>query len=225
MRGSVTDSGPSQNEPARTRILIVDDHPMTREGLRAAFDDAPDIEVVGEAASGEAAIALAEEVAPDVVFMDVRMPGMSGIEATEKLLERRPDTNVVILTFEESGAGLEDAFRKGAKGFLLKDLPAEELVGAARLAARGSAVIHPTLVRSFVGNLEPPEGPSRPPLSHREMEILQLVAYGNTSKAVGTALGISTHTVKTHMERIFEKLQASARAHAVAIAIRNGLVD
>ena len=208
------------------RILIVDDHPVTRDGLRTALSASPDVEVVGEASTGEQALDLIPQLSPDVVFMDVRMPGMGGIEATRAIREVRPDAKVILFTVDESRAAISDAIQAGVSGYLLKDSSAEELVNAARLAMEGKAVIHPKLTRAFIEEVQMADRHAQEaPLSKRETEILQRVAYGATTKSVAEELGISPHTVKTHLERIFEKLGASDRAQAVAIAIRKGLVD
>jgi DNA-binding NarL/FixJ family response regulator len=211
---------------AAIRALIVDDHPVTREGLRTAltmFDDA--VEVVGEAANGEEAIEAARDLSPDVVFMDVRMPGMDGIEATRRIRDASPDTRVILITIDESRGAISDAIQAGVSGYLLKDASPETLVDAARNAIEGNAVIHPQLTKTFIEEVHLVETEGRSmPLSKREREILQKVADGSTTRQVATDLGISPHTVKTHLERIFEKLGANDRAQAVAIAIRTGIV-
>jgi DNA-binding NarL/FixJ family response regulator len=207
------------------RILIVDDHPITRDGLRTALSLTDDVEVVGEAASGEEAIEAVEDSKPDVIFMDVRMPGMNGIQATKVIRERHPDTKVILFTVDESRASISEAIQAGVSGYLLKDVGVGELVNAARLAMQGKAVIHPALTQAFIEEVRLVDRKPEAPLSPREIEILQQVAYGSTTKEVADALGISFHTVKTHLERIFEKLGANDRAQAVAIAIRQGLVD
>lgn len=208
------------------RILIVDDHPVTREGLHSALDLAEGVEVVGEAASGEEAVEAVEKVPPDIVFMDVRMPGMNGIEAARAIRQVSPDTKVILFTVDESRTSISEAIQAGVSGYLLKDASADELVNAARLALEGKAVIHPQLTRAFIEEVQLAEKrPDVAPLSKREKEILQKVAYGATTKEVAHDLGISPHTVKTHLERIFEKLGANDRAQAVAIAIRTGLVE
>jgi len=207
------------------RILIVDDHPVTRDGLRSALGMSEDVEVVGEAANGEEAIDLVQQLAPHVVFMDVRMPGMGGLEATKEIRRTSPDTKVILFTVDESRAAIADAIRAGVSGYLLKDVGADELIQAARLALQGKAVIHPALTRAFIEEVQYVEQRPQTPLSKRESEILQKVAYGATTKEVARDLNISPHTVKTHLERIFEKLGANDRAQAVAIALRQGLVD
>jgi len=205
--------------------MIVDDHPVTRDGLRSALMSSGEVEIVGEAASGEQAVQAVKEVAPEVIFMDVRMPGISGIEATRQIMSIAPETKVILFTVEESRAALADAMRAGVSGYLLKDVSADELVQAAKLAMEGKAVIHPTLTRAFIEEAQYVDHRTDTPLSRRESQILQKVAYGATTKEVAHDLGISPHTVKTHLERIFEKLGANDRAQAVAIALRKGLVD
>jgi DNA-binding NarL/FixJ family response regulator len=209
------------------RVLIVDDHPVTRDGLKTAFGVSEEIDVVGEAGSGEEAVKAVEEHKPDIVFMDVRMPGMNGIQATRLIRERHPETRVILFTIDESRASLSEAIQAGVSGYLLKDASVQELINAAQNAMQGKAVIHPSLTQAFIEEVQLVDRPSggAAPLSPREVEILQKIAYGATTKEVADQLGISFHTVKTHLERIFEKLGANDRAQAVAIAIRQGLVE
>lgn len=209
------------------RALIVDDHPVTREGLRTALELSDEVVVVvGEAANGEEAVDRARELSPDVVFMDVRMPGMDGIEATRRIRQAAPATKVILITIDESRGAISEAIQAGVSGYLLKDASPDALVDAARNAIEGNAVIHPQLTKTFIDEVRMAgtEGPRSTPLSKREREILQKVADGSTTRQVATELGISPHTVKTHLERIFEKLSANDRAQAVAIAIRTGIV-
>jgi DNA-binding NarL/FixJ family response regulator len=210
------------------RALIVDDHPVTREGLRTLLELSGDdaVIVVGEASSGEEAVAQVLQLEPDVVFMDVRMPGISGIEATKQIRKAYPGTKVILITIDESRGAISEAIQAGVSGYLLKDASADALLDAARQAIEGRAVIHPQLTKTFIEEVQhADEAPTTTPLSKREREILQLVANGATTKEVARDLGISPHTVKTHLERIFEKLGANDRAQAVAIAIRTGLVQ
>jgi DNA-binding NarL/FixJ family response regulator len=167
------------------------------------------------------------ETKPDIVFMDVRMPGMNGIQATRQIRENNPDTKIILFTIDESRASVAEAIQAGVSGYLLKDASVGELINAARQAMAGKAVIHPSLTQAFIEEVQLVDRPSSPeaPLSPREVEILQKIAYGATTKEVADQLGISFHTVKTHLERIFEKLGANDRAQAVAIAIRQGLVE
>ncbi len=209
------------------RALIVDDHPVTREGLKTALELSDDVVlVVGEAASGEEAVERARELSPDVVFMDVRMPGMDGIEATRRIRQAAPETKVILITIDESRGAISEAIQAGVSGYLLKDASPDALVDAAKNAVEGNAVIHPQLTKTFIEEvrLSDSETPKSTPLSKREREILQKVADGSTTRQVASELGISPHTVKTHLERIFEKLSANDRAQAVAIAIRTGIV-
>jgi DNA-binding NarL/FixJ family response regulator len=208
------------------RILIVDDHPVTRDGLRSALAMSDEIVVLGEASTGEEAVEAVSKLGPDVVFMDVRMPGMGGIEATRLIRKESPDTRVILFTVDDSRAALHEAIQADVSGYLLKDATVDELVNAARLAMEGKAVIHPELTAAFLEEVQSVEDrPEQAALSKREQQILQKVAYGATTREVAHDLGISPHTVKTHLERIFEKLGANDRAQAVAIAIRNGIVD
>jgi DNA-binding NarL/FixJ family response regulator len=211
------------------RALIVDDHPVTREGLRTALELSDDVVVVvGEASSGEEAVERARELGPDVVFMDVRMPGMDGIEATRRIRQAAPTTKVILITIDESRGAISEAIQAGVSGYLLKDASPDTLVDAARNAIEGNAVIHPQLTKTFIEEVRMGEGEGgarSTPLSKREREILQKVADGSTTRQVASELGISPHTVKTHLERIFEKLGANDRAQAVAIAIRTGIVQ
>ena len=209
------------------RALIVDDHPVTREGLRTLLELSGDeaVIVVGEASSGEEAVAQVLQLEPDVVFMDVRMPGISGIEATKQIRKANPGTKVILITIDESRGAISEAIQAGVSGYLLKDASADALLDAARQAIEGRAVIHPQLTKTFIEEVQhADEAPTTTPLSKREREILQMVANGSTTKEVARDLGISPHTVKTHLERIFEKLGANDRAQAVAIAIRTGIV-
>ncbi len=207
------------------RVVVVDDHPITREGLKTAFEMSDEVTVVGEAASGEDAIIVVDELRPDVVFMDVRMPGMSGIEAAAAIVASQPEVKVIVFTVDESRASVAEAIRAGVSGYILKDVGADELVKAARLAMEGKAVIHPALTKTFLEETRLAERETPSPLSEREVEILQRVAYGASTREVADQLGISANTVKTHVERIFEKLEANDRAQAVAIAVRRGLID
>jgi DNA-binding NarL/FixJ family response regulator len=210
------------------RALIVDDHPVTREGLRTLLELSGEdaVVVVGEAGSGEEAVLQVVQLEPDVVFMDVRMPGISGIEATKQIRKANPGTKVILITIDESRGAISEAIQAGVSGYLLKDASADALVDAAKQAVEGRAVIHPQLTKTFIEEVQhADEAPTTTPLSKREREILQMVANGSTTKEVARDLGISPHTVKTHLERIFEKLGANDRAQAVAIAIRTGLVQ
>lgn len=208
------------------RVLIADDHPLTRDGIRAALEAEEQLTVVAEAADGEEAIKLAELHEPDVVLMDVRMPRLNGIAATREIVRANPATRVLMLTVEESQVRVGEAIQAGSCGYLLKDVDAQALARAVRLAAEGCAVIHPDLTRHFVDELRQLTGGERSglSLSAREVEVLQMIAYGSTNKEVADALQISPQTVKTYLERIFTKLGVSDRTRAVAVALKHGIL-
>jgi DNA-binding NarL/FixJ family response regulator len=209
------------------RILVADDHPLTRDGIKAALALDAELEVVGEASDGQEAVYLAEQVQPDVVLMDVRMPVLGGIGATQKISRTVPNARVVMLTVEETQARVGEAIQAGAAGYLLKDIDARELARAVHLAAEGSAVIHPSLTRQFIEEIRQlTRGEqSVSSLSAREVEVLQMIAYGSTNREVAEALHISPQTVKTYLERIFTKLGVSDRTRAVAMALKHGIVE
>jgi DNA-binding NarL/FixJ family response regulator len=211
----------------QVRVLIADDHPLTRDGIRAALSDDGGIDVVAEATNGEEAVKLAGDVHPDVVLMDVRMPGLGGIAATREITRTVPGTRVLILTVEEVQARVGDAIQAGAAGYLLKDVNAAALARAVRLAAEGCAVIHPDLTKQFVDEMRSLSSGERTTtaLSGREVEVLQMIAYGSTNKEVADALSISPQTVKTYLERIFTKLGVSDRTRAVAVALKLGILE
>lgn len=205
-----------QGELITIRVLIVDGHPATRESLRAALDLGNDIVIVGDADSGEAAIERARELTPDVVFMDLGVPGIGGIEATKVIKQGSPETHVILLMDDASRPSISESIHAGASGFLLRDSAPDELVNAAWLALEGKAVIHPTLVAAYIEEVQRSGGSiESPPLSKREKEILQKVAYGATTKEVARELAVSPRTAKTILERIFEKLGGNERVPAV----------
>ena len=208
-------------------MLIADDHPLTRDGIRAALSDDSGIDVVAEATNGEEAVKLAGDVHPDVILMDVRMPGLGGIAATREITRTVPGTRVLILTVEETQARVGDAIQAGAAGYLLKDVDAPALARAVRLAAEGCAVINPDLTKQFVDEMRSLSSGERTTtaLSGREVEVLQMIAYGSTNKEVADALSISPQTVKTYLERIFTKLGVSDRTRAVAVALKLGILE
>ena len=209
----------------RIRVFVVDDQVLVRAGFRMILEAEPDLVVAGEAGDGAEAVARIDGDPPDVVLMDVRMPGMDGIEATRRIKDAAPSTKVILITVDESRGAVSEAIQAGVSGYLLKDATPDALVDAARNAVEGNAVIHPHLTKTFIEEASTAgDEPRATPLSKREREILQKVADGATTRQVASDLGISPHTVKTHLERIFEKLGANDRAQAVAIAIRTGIV-
>ncbi|AXB45464.1 response regulator transcription factor [Amycolatopsis albispora] len=203
------------------RILLVDDHPVVREGLRGMLDTEPDLTVVGEAGSGEEAVAQSRVKEPDVVLMDLRMPGLDGVGATRQILRADPSRRVVVLTTYETDADILRAVEAGAAGYLLKDASRAELAGAIRAAARGETVLAPSVAGRLVKQVRTPTGPQ---LSPREVEVLHLVARGHTNGEIGRALHISEATVKTHLLRVFGKLDVSDRTAAVTTAMSLGLL-
>jgi NarL family two-component system response regulator YdfI len=206
------------------RVLIADDHMVVREGLRAILDAAPDLLPVGEATDGAEAVRLAEEAAPDVVLMDLRMPGMDGIEAIGRIKARHPDVQIVILTTYDDDDYIVRGLRAGARGYLLKDTGRNVLFEAIRAAARGESLLPSEVVDKVVARLQGPRPVESATLSRREQQVLALVAGGAANKEIARQLGISERTAKAHVTSIFNKLGASSRAEAVAIALRSGLL-
>ena len=200
--------------------LIVDDHEVVREGLRLSLSRAPHIRVVGEASDGASAVELAERRKPDVVIMDVRMPGMDGLEATKLLAERAPSTKVLIFTAYSERSLLGRGLESGAKGYILKEAPHETLVRAIERVANGDGYVDPALMPAFLTGKDQGEM-----LTQREREILQLLADGMSNADVAQRLFISQETVKSHVRHILTKLEADTRTHAVAIALREAIID
>lgn len=209
--------------PTALRLVLVDDHPVVRQGLRGMLEAEPDLAVVGEAGSGAEAVALARAVRPDVVLMDLRMPGMDGATATERILADSPDSRVVVLTTYETDADILRAVEAGAAGYLLKDASAVDLAAAVRAAARGETVLAPSVATRLVSRLRNPGGSA--PLSARELQVLRLVARGLTNQEIGRELFIGEATVKTHLLRSFAKLEVSDRTAAVTTALQRGLFE
>ncbi|MEP6842367.1 MAG: response regulator transcription factor [Pseudolysinimonas sp.] len=205
--------------PRVIRALVVDDHPIVRAGLVALFDSAPDIAVVGTAASGEDAVAAAASLAPDVVLMDLRMSGMNGDEATARIVAARPQTRVVILTTYENDDAILSAISAGASGYLLKAAPEGELLAGVRAVAAGEVALAPSVSRLLVQQAAAPAVPGKPELSKRELEVLRLVAHGLSNRAIGEKLFVGEATVKTHLLHVFAKLEVADRTRAVTRAM------
>jgi DNA-binding NarL/FixJ family response regulator len=203
------------------RILLVDDHPVVRMGLRGMLDAEPDLTVVGEASSGTEGVDRALELTPDIVLMDLRMPGGDGVEATGRILSAAPGIRVMVLTTYESDRDILRAIEAGASGYLLKDASPAELADAVRAAARGETVLAPSVASTLVRQVR---SPAPPALSARETEVLKLVAGGLTNAEIGKRLFISEATVKTHLLRVFNKLDVADRTAAVTTAMRHGLL-
>jgi DNA-binding NarL/FixJ family response regulator len=208
--------------PGRIRLLLVDDHPVFRDGLRGVFADDPDFEVVGEAGNGAEAVARVERDGADVVLMDLRMPKMGGVEAIRRLRERAPSVRVLVLTTYDTDSDVLPAIEAGATGYLLKDAPRDELIRAVRAAFEGQPVLSPAVARRLMGRVRQP--PPAEPLSQRELDVLRLVAGGATNREAARRLFVSEATIKTHLLHIYEKLGVRDRAAAVGEAYRRGLL-
>jgi DNA-binding NarL/FixJ family response regulator len=204
------------------RLVLVDDHLVVREGLRGMLAAEPDLDVVGEAGSGPEAVALVGVRAPDVVLMDLRMPGGDGVAATAAITAAHRGTRVVVLTTYDTDADILRAVEAGAAGYLLKDCSRAELVSAVRAAARGETVLTPSVAARLVDRVR---GPAPDGLSPREVQVLRLVAVGRTNAEIGRELHITEATVKTHLLRTFAKLEVSDRTAAVTVARNRGLLQ
>jgi DNA-binding NarL/FixJ family response regulator len=211
------------------RVLLADDQALVRAGFAALLGDEPDIDVVGEAADGDIAMALARSLHPDVVLMDIRMPGTDGLAATRAISADRDldGVRVVILTTFELDEYIFEALRAGATGFLVKDTEPEELLRAVRVAASGDALLSPgvtrQLIAEFASRAEPPTAPALEPLTEREREVVAVVAAGLSNDEIAQRLYLSTATVKTHVSRAMSKLGARDRAQLVVFAYESGL--
>lgn len=203
-------------------ILICDDHAIVRDGLRLILETVSEFEVVGEAQDGAEAVRMAEELQPDVILMDLRMPGMDGITALQKLQKEQPDISVIILTTYNEDTLMFKGIQSGARGYLLKDTGREALFNTIRAAARGETLLSPEImerVLSQAGGIKPePEAE----ITDREMEVLRAVGEGNTSKQIAFQLGITERTVKAHLTNIYNKLGVDSRAAAIAEAAKRG---
>jgi DNA-binding NarL/FixJ family response regulator len=200
-------------------LLIVDDHPVVRDGLRGMFGADPRFEVVGEAGDGAEAVSAAEHLRPDVILMDLRMPGTDGVAAIKELAKRGVPSRVLVLTTYDTDSHVLPAIEAGATGYLLKEAPRAELVRAVEAAARGQAVLSPTVATRLLGQVRKP-APAL--LSRRELEVLELIAQGSTNREAAKRLYISETTVKTHLLHVYAKLGVNDRAAAVAAAFSLG---
>jgi len=211
----------------KIRVLIVDDHAIVREGVRMILSAHPDIQVVGEAGSGEQAVAMAQTLHPNVVVMDISMPGMNGIEATQQIRQRTSDVNVLALTMHEDDHYVFQLLKAGAAGYVLKRAAATDLVDAVRASHRGEAFLYPSVVTDYLRRVEQGEASRKPydGLTGREREVLALIAEGHTNQEIAGRLFISIKTVQTHRAHIFEKLGLHDRTELVRYAIRVGLID
>lgn len=206
------------------RVLIVDDHPVVRDGLRSIFETAPNLTLVGEAADGAEGVRLAAELSPDVVLMDLRMPGLGGIEAIEQIKAQRPEVAIVILTTYDDDDLIMRGLRAGARGYLLKDAGRDVLLDAIRAAHSGELLLPDVIAARLVAHLEEARPPRGEDLSRRELEVLALIAQGAANKQIARQLRIAERTVKAHVTSVFHKLGVDTRAQAVAVALRRGLL-
>jgi DNA-binding NarL/FixJ family response regulator len=212
------------------RIVVADDHPIVRSGIVALLQDAPDVDVVGEAASGAEAVATAVRLKPDLVLMDLRMPlpssstggvELDGVAATAQILAAEPGIRVIVLTTYESDEAILSAIEAGATGYLLKAAPQEEILAGIRSVARGEVALAPSIAALLVRRVAKPPAVT---LSNRETEVLALVASGNSNPSIAKTLFVSEATVKTHLLHVFEKLGVSDRTRAVTLAMELGLL-
>ncbi|WP_380170897.1 response regulator [Kineococcus sp. DHX-1] len=203
------------------RVLVVDDHPVVRGGIEALLGTAGDLQVVGSAGDGLEALGLVASLQPDVVLMDLRMPGLDGASATERIRREHPAVHVLVLTTYETDADIVRAVEAGATGYLLKDTPLTELAEAVRAAARGETVLAPPVAARLMARLR---APAQETLTPRELEVLGAVARGATNAEIGRELFIGEATVKTHLLRAFAKLGVDDRTHAVTVAFQRGLL-
>lgn len=218
------------NDAAQVRLLIVDDHHVVREGLSTYIEIEPRIELAGEAASGEEALSLLDQVAPDVVLMDLLMPGMGGIAATSEVLARRPDCRVIVLTSFADPTQIQAAIRAGASGYLLKDVQAEEMVQAIIRVHEGQGHLQPAVAERLMQVMREGSasgsagtGARLQTLTERELQVLRLIAAGHSNKELASLLGISERTVKGHVSSILDKLDLADRTQAAVFAVKHGL--
>ena len=209
------------------RILLVDDHAVVRKGMRALLDREPGLEVVGEAEDGEQAVHAAERLRPDVILMDLEMPRLGGIEATQRISAAHPESRILVLTSHAAEEDVFPALKAGAQGYLLKHSAPEEVLHAIRQAHRGETVLHPTIARMVLQELHRPTQPKQArttdPLSERELEVLRLLARGMSNQDIADQLVVGEATVRSHVSSIPRKLQLASRTQAALYALREGL--
>ncbi len=213
----------------RITVLLVDDHRLLREGIKSLLEKAPDIEVVGEASEGGEAVAKAQQLCPDIVLMDITMPGMNGLEATRQIKALRPATKVLILSMHESNQYISQFLRSGASGYVLKDSAASELVGAIHVVHQGDAFLYPSIARKLLEEYlqkaqAGEETDSYDGLTSREREILKMIAEGKSNKEIADVLSLSIRTVHAHRANLMGKLHMHDRTELVRYAIRKGLI-
>ena len=209
------------------RVLIADDHPLFRHGIHALLDAAADIEVVGEATSGDEAIAMASALQPDMILMDIQMPGINGIEATRRIVRESPHIRILMVTMFEDDASVFMAMRAGARGYVLKDAEKAEMLRAVRAVGSGEAIFSPAIATRLIDFFAAPKPAAAPDafpeLTEREHEILDLIAQGKSNADIASELVLSPNTVRNYVSNIFSKLQVADRAHAIVLARDAGL--
>ena len=232
--GTVSGAQDAARQPELIRVLIVDDHALFRRGLEMVLAEEADIEVVGEASDGAEAVDKAGQALPDVVLMDIRMPRSSGIEACRAMKELTPSAKIVMLTISDEEEDLFEAIRAGASGYLLKDIPYDEVADVVRAVHGGQSLINPSMAAKLLTEFaamasrdgtERAEQVPAPRLTEREIEVLKLVARGMNNRDIAKELFISENTVKNHVRNILEKLQIHSRMEAVMIAVRENLIE
>jgi DNA-binding NarL/FixJ family response regulator len=209
----------------RTRILLADDHAVVRQGFKMILAAQPDMEIVGEAGNGREAVELAQKLKPDVVVMDVAMPELNGIEATRRVNEALPHARVLALSMHKDSVYVREVLRAGARGYLLKDSGADDLVSAVRSVARGEGYLSPAVSDAVLDDYRKHVTDPIDLLSSREREVLQMLAEGKTNKEIAGVLNLSVYTVDAHRGRIMEKLNLHSINELVRFAVRNGLID
>jgi DNA-binding NarL/FixJ family response regulator len=209
----------------RIRILLADDHAVVRQGFKMILAEQPDMEIIGEAGNGREAVELAERLRPDVVVMDVAMPELNGIEATRRLRESMPHTRVVALSMHKDSVYVREILRAGARGYLLKDSMAADLVSAVRTVAAGEGYLSPGVSNAVLDDYRRHVTDPIDLLTSREREVLQMLAEGKTNKEIASVLNLSVYTVDAHRGRIMEKLNLHSINELVRFAVRNGLID
>jgi DNA-binding NarL/FixJ family response regulator len=215
-------------EAASTRVLIVDDHELAREALVSILGREPDLEVVGEASDGETAVALAGRLRPDLVLMDVRMPGLDGLAATQRIKRELPETRILVLTTYDTQESVLAGLRAGADGYVLKGASKQELLGAIRAILRGEQSVQPALAASILRRVAHGEGQAvaaQPPLTDRQRAVLLLVAAGRSNPEIAQELHVSLNTVKTHVVHVLRRLGVTDRTQAAVRAAQLGLLD
>jgi len=211
----------------RIKILIADDHPVVREGLSTMLERQEDMEVLGAATDGAAAVQMCEQLRPDVVLMDLRMPELDGVQAMRQIAERQPSIRFIVLTTYDNDDYIFKGIEAGARAYLLKDSPREELFKAIRAVYKGESLIQPSIASKVLDRFATLSRQSQPPelLSEREMEVLRLMATGAANKTIAAQLFISESTVKTHVQSIFQKLDVNDRTEAVTNALQRGIIS